>query len=143
MFQSLVGSLLYAALGTRPDINYAVSNVAKYSALPTQAHWNTAKRILRYLKRTKNLVLWYYQTDEQVIGYSGANFARNVDGCHSVSGCAFISGSGAISWYSGKQKCVSTSTTQAEYIALSHATKAWFPYNRLCLKDRLYRLIAA
>ena len=42
---------------------------------------------------------------------------------HSVSGYVFILGNGAISWYSGKQKCVSTSTAQAEYIALSHATK--------------------
>ena len=103
MFQSLVGSLLYAALGTRPDIQCAVSNIAKYSTAPNQAHWNAAKRILRYLKGTKNLALWYYQTDEQVTGYSDANFACNVDGRHSVSGYVFMLGSGAISWYSGSK----------------------------------------
>ena len=108
MFQSLVGSLLYAALATRSDVQYAVSNVAKYSAAPTQAHWNAAKRVLRYLKGTKNFALWYYQNNEQIIGYSDADFARNIDDRHSVSGYVFILGNGAISWYSGKQKCVST-----------------------------------
>ena len=102
---------------------YAVLSVAKYSAASTQSHWNAAKRILRYLKRTKNFVLCYYQTDEQVIGYSAADFAHNVDGRHSVSSYVCLLRSGAISWYSGKQKHVSTSNTQAEYIALSHVTK--------------------
>ena len=102
---------------------YAVSNVAKCSAAPTQGHWNAAKRVLRYLKRTKNFVLLYYQTDEQVIGYSDVDFAHNVDGRHSVSGYVCLLRSGAISWYNGKQKHVSTSDTQAEYIALSHVTK--------------------
>ena len=120
MFQSLVGSLLYAAWGTRPDIQYAVSNVAKYSAAPTQAQWNAAKRVL------------HYQTDEQVIGYSDADFARNVDDRHFVSGYVFMLGNGAISWYSGKQKCVGTSTAQAEYIALRHAIKEAIFLRQLC-----------
>ena len=47
MFQSIIGNLLYAALRTRPDIQFAVSSVAKYSAAPIQAHWDAAKRILR------------------------------------------------------------------------------------------------
>ena len=64
MFQSLVGSLLYAALATRPDVQYAVSNGAKYSAAPTQAHWNAAKRVLRYLKGTKNFALWCEEITE-------------------------------------------------------------------------------
>jgi len=56
-------------------------------------------------------------------GYSDADCARDVDDRHSTSGYVFTLGEGAISWYSGKQKGVSTSTTEAEYIALSYAVK--------------------
>ena len=122
-YQSLVGSLLYVALSTRPDIQYAVSAVAKYNANPDQSHLTAAKRILRYLKQTKHLMLWYGQSDEKLIGYSDSDYARDVDDRHSTSGYVFILGDGAVSWYSGKQKGISTSTAQAEYVALSHATK--------------------
>ena len=51
-YQSVVGSLLYLAMASRPDIAFAVSNVAKFSARPTKQHWIAVKRILRYLKGT-------------------------------------------------------------------------------------------
>ena len=51
-YQSAVGSLLYLAMATRPDITFAVSSVAKFSVQPTKQHWTTVKRILRYLKGT-------------------------------------------------------------------------------------------
>jgi len=123
LYQSLIGSLLYAALGTRPDIQFAVSAVAKYSSKPNQSHLTAALRILRYLKKTKHLILWYEQNDDKVVGFSDADYARDVDDRHSTSGYVFVLGSGAISWYSGKQKGVTTSTAQAEYVALSHTTK--------------------
>jgi len=122
-YQSLVGCLLYVAVATRPDIQYAVSTVAKYNANPDQSHLTAAKRILRYLMNTKSLVLWYNQNDHKLIGYSDADYARDVDDRHSTSGYVFLFGSGAVSWYSGKQKGISTSTSQAEYVALSHAAK--------------------
>ena len=51
-YQSVVGTLLYLAMGTRPDIAFAVSSVARFSAKPTQQHWTGVKRILRYLRGT-------------------------------------------------------------------------------------------
>jgi len=117
-YQSLVGCLLYVAVASRPDIQYAVSTVAKYNANPDQSHLTAAKRILRYLMNTKDCVLWYNQN-----GYLDADYARDVDDRHSTSGCVFLFGSGAVSWYSGKQNRISTSTSQAEYVALSHAAK--------------------
>ena len=51
-YQSAVGSLLYLAMATRPDITFAVSNVAKFSSHPTTQHWTAVKRILRYLRGT-------------------------------------------------------------------------------------------
>ena len=54
-YQSLVGSLLYLSVCTRPDITFAVSTLAKFSAKPAQRHWTAAKRVLRYLRgRKKN-----------------------------------------------------------------------------------------
>jgi len=122
-YQSLVGSSLYAGLGTRPDIHFSVSNVAKFCSDPDQSHLTAAKRILRYLKKTKDFVLWYEHCGDKLIGYFDSDYARDVDDRHSMSGYVFILGNGAVSWYSGKQKGVSTSTTQAEYIAPSHAAK--------------------
>jgi len=123
LYQSLVGSLLYAALATRPDIQHAVSIVAKYNSAPSQAHLTAAKRILRYLNSTKELSLCYEKDAENLTGFCDADYARDLDDRHSTSGYVFLLGKGAISWYSGKQKCVSTSTAQAEYIALNHAIK--------------------
>jgi len=58
-YQSIVGSLLYAAIATRPDITQAVGVVAKFSSKPNEAHLTAAKRILRYLKGTLNLAIKY------------------------------------------------------------------------------------
>ena len=59
LYQSAVGSLLYLSIATRPDITYAVSNVAKFCAKPTKEHWVAVKRIFRYLKGTQQYGLLY------------------------------------------------------------------------------------
>ena len=70
-YQSIVGSLLYAAITTRPDIAQAVGVVSKFCANPTQSHLSAAKRILRYLKGTVYLALSYKKSaDGNLIGYS-------------------------------------------------------------------------
>jgi hypothetical protein len=123
-YQSLVGSLLYASVGTRPDIAQAVGAVCKFNANPSEAHMTAAKRILRYLKGTATLCLKYQHTGEmKVIGYSDSDFAGDMDDRHSTTGNIFICAKGAISWLSKKQPTVSLSTTEAEYVALSCATQ--------------------
>ena len=68
-------------------------------------------------------MLWLGSDNIELLGFSDADYARDVDDRHSTSGYVFMLGDGCISWYSGKQKGVATSTAQAEYIALSQATK--------------------
>ena len=51
-YRSLVGSLLYVATGTRPDIAFAVCQLSRHLEKPSEEHWNTAIRVLRYLKST-------------------------------------------------------------------------------------------
>jgi hypothetical protein len=124
-YQSMVGSLLYCALGTRPDIQYAVSTVAQFNSQPDQSHLTAVKRIFAYLKGTSHLKLTYHRlpTPAPLIGYCDADFARDPTERKSVSGYTFLMSGGAITWYSGKQKCVSVSTSNAEYIALGVAAR--------------------
>ena len=73
-YQSIVGSLFYTAIATRPDISQAVGVVSKYCSCPSEAHL-TAARILQYLKETANLVLKYEKLkDGTLIGYSNADW---------------------------------------------------------------------
>ena len=123
-YQSMVGSLLYAAIATRPDIAQAVGVFSKFCANPTQNHLTAAKRILRYLKATAYLGLSYKKcADGNLIGYSDADWAGDIDDCHSTSGNVFSFACGAVSWLSKKQATVSLSTAEAEYVALSTATQ--------------------
>ena len=124
IYQSAVGSLLYLSTSTRPDIAFAVSNVAKFSANPTTRHWTGVKRILRYLKGTSDLGLHYTSSDvDDLIGYSDSDWAGNLDDRRSVSGYMFMLCGAPISWMSKKQTSVALSTAEAEYIALSTATQ--------------------
>ena len=74
-YQSIVVSLLYASIATRPDIAQAVGAVAKFCSSPTEAHLTAAKRILRYLKGTADLCLKYHKSDGKLTGYSDADWA--------------------------------------------------------------------
>ncbi len=128
-YQSMVGSLLYAAMATRPDIAQAVSVVSKFNANPNAAHLMAVKRILRYLKGTLNLALKYERSDSgTLIGYSDADWAGDQDDRRSTTGNVFLLGGGAVSWLSKKQSTVALSTAEAEYVALSQAAQecVWF-----------------
>ena len=124
IYQSAVGCLLYLSTRTRPDISFAVSNVAKYSSNPTVKHWTAIKRILRYLKATTSFGLLYLASEtEELHGYSDSDWAGDLDDRKSTSGYLFKLSGGPISWRSKKQTSVALSTAEAEYVALSSATQ--------------------
>ena len=124
IYQSIVGSLLYSAVATRPDIAQAVSAVAKFSAKPTEAQLTAANRILHYLKGTMDLCLLYQKTEDDVLrAYSDADWAGDHDDRHSTSGFVCLLSGEAISWLSKKQASVALSTAEAEYIALCATTQ--------------------
>ena len=91
---------LYLSTKTRPDIAYAVGNVARFTAKPMKQHWSAVKRMMRHLNSTTNHGLLY--------GEGSALFT--------MSGAA-------VSWMGEKQNCVTLSTTEAEYMALSMAAQ--------------------
>ena len=124
LYQSTVGSLLYLSIATRPDITYAVSNVAKFCAKPTKQHWVAVKRIIQYLKGTQQYGLLYSKSDSNhCVGFSDADWGGDLDDRKSTSGYLFQVGGTAISWRSKKQTCVALSTAEAEYIALASAAQ--------------------
>jgi hypothetical protein len=130
LYLSMVGSLMYAALGTRPDLAFCVTSLSRHNSRPLAMHLTAAKRALRYLKSTANLKIHYdvaTSNDESstVTGFTDSDWAGNLTTRKSVGGCVFSIGtcSGPIHWHSKSQSVVALSTLEAEYIACSNATR--------------------
>lgn len=118
-----IGSLMYAAVATRPDIAFAVQHLAQFTSRPSQAHWRAVKHVLRYIKGYTRVGIILEGPDLSLIRYSDADWAANLADRRSVSGYLFKLGDGSISWSSKKQATVALSTMEAEYIAIAHAAK--------------------
>ena len=122
-YASVVGSLMYAQVCTRPDIAYIAGMLGRYQSNPGLDHWKAAKKVLRYLQGTKDYKLTYRRTDNlEVVGYSDSDFAKCKDDKKSTSGYIFMLAGGPISWRSHKQQLTTTSTMMAEYVAVYNAT---------------------
>ena len=117
-YRGMIGSLLYLTT-SRPDIMYATCLCARFQADPREPHLIAVKRIFKYLKGTMNLGLWYPRdSDFKLIGFSDADFAGcKIDRKSTSGSCQFLGGR-LVSWFSKKQKSISTSTAEAEYIAV-------------------------
>lgn len=122
-YRQAVGSLMFAATVSRPDIMYAVSVVSRYLSNPKPVHWSAVKRIFRYLRGTTSLGITYGRSNTELVGYTDSDYAGDSDTRRSTSGYVFKIGGGAVTWMSQRQKVVALSTTEAEYIAASEATK--------------------
>jgi hypothetical protein len=123
-YRSLIGSLMYLAIGTRPDIAHAVQQLCRHLDCYGPIHWDAAKRVVRYLKGTRELKLVLGgDHPAQLLGFTDSDFANCPDTRRSVSGYCFTLGSGAITWSARQQKTVSLSTCEAEYVAASDAAK--------------------
>lgn len=122
-YASAVGSLMFAMICTRPDIAQAVGAVSRYMANPGREHWNTVKRILRYIKGTSNVALCYGGSELTVRGYVDSDFAGDLDKSKSTTGYVYTLAGGAVSWMSKLQRVVALSTTEAEYMAATQACK--------------------
>ncbi|CDO74744.1 hypothetical protein BN946_scf184964.g2 [Trametes cinnabarina] len=119
-YQSLISSLLYTALGMRPDIDFAVNKLSKYNSNPSEAHWHYTKYVLRYLQGTKQLRLRYDgASNDGLLSYSDSDWAEDRDDRKSITGFVFLMAGGAISWASRCQQTISLSSTEAEYKAAS------------------------
>jgi hypothetical protein len=122
-YASAVGSLMYAMVCTRADITHAVGVVSRFLANPGKEHWNAVKWILRYLRGTFKMSLCFGSRNPELVGYTDADMAGDIDSRKSTSGFLITFSGGAVSWQSKLQKCVALSTTEAEFIATTEACK--------------------
>ena len=117
-YASAIGSLMYAQVCTRPDIAFIVNVLGRYLSNPGHDHWVAAKKVMRYLQRTKDFMLVYRRVDNlEVVGYSDSDFGGCSDDRKSTSGYIFMLAGGAISWKSVKHSLIASSTMYAEFVA--------------------------
>ena len=124
----MIGKLQYV-VHTSPDITLAVGMVARFSANPKESHMMAIKRIMRYLKGTKDYGLWYKlggNLDLKVL--TNVDWAGNLDDRKITSGGAFFLGKRLVSWTSNKQNCTSQSIAKAEYVVaiINCSNIVWF-----------------
>ena len=122
-YASVVGSLMYVMLCTRPDICYSIGMVSRYQSNPEPKHWQAVKHILKYLWRMRDYMLVYWCEDLIPIGYTDSDFQSDLDFRMSTSRCVFTLGGGAITWRNVKQSCIVDSTMEAEYVAAGETAK--------------------
>ena len=123
-YKSFVGSVNYMAVGTRPDLAYVVGILCRYMDKPTGTHWNIVNKVLRYLKGTPDIGITFNARKElHLIGYSDSDWAGDKFDRKSTTGYCFMLNGSPICWSSKKQLTVALSSTEAEYMALTQATK--------------------
>jgi hypothetical protein len=121
LYRQLIRSLMYL-VNTRPDICFVVNTLSHFQVEPRHDHWTVAKHVLRYICGTLNYGLRYTSSNDiQLHGFTYSDWAGSVEDRKSTSGMCFSLGSAMISWGIRKQKSVSLSTTEAEYITACEA----------------------
>jgi hypothetical protein len=121
-YSQIIGSLMYLASATRPDISYAVSKLSQFVSNPGENHWQALERVLCYLKGTMSYGIHYTGYPRVLEGYCDANWISDADEIYATSGYVFSLGGGAVSWKSCKQTILTRSTMEAELTALDTAT---------------------
>ena len=126
-FRELVGGLMWLAISTRPNISNAVRSVARYCPALKAVHWKSALDIPAYINGTCGFGITYQRGTTvgisfEVFGDADYVSSRATDR-RSVSGGAIMCAGACVCWFSRTQKCVTLSTSEAEYVALGDAVK--------------------
>ena len=133
-YESAIDSLMYLMVCTRPDLAHVVGMVSRYMLNPGRLHWEAVKWILRYLKGTKGVGLLFDAKSHQaqlLKGYVDSDYAQDLDQRRSTTGYVFTLAGGCISWRSTLQKCVTLSSTEAEYVSATDVAKKSIWLSRL------------
>ena len=130
-YQEAVGALNWVAIGTRPNIMFAVSQLVRFMEIPKRVHWEAVKHVLRYLKG-----MWYWK-----LVYGGAE-GHSLEGFMDANGAmqehrqaiyryVILIDGGAVSWCSKKQELITLSTAKAECVTAMHTAKELIWFQRL------------
>jgi hypothetical protein len=134
LYRSMITSLLYLT-ASRPDIILSVCMCTRFQAAPKECHLTAVKRIMRYLKYSPNIGLWYPKGAQfELVGFSDLDYAGcKVDRKSTSGGCQLL-GLCLVSWSSKKPNSVALSTAEAEYISAGSCC-AQFLWMRQTLLD--------
>ena len=122
-YRSLIGSLNYLAVATRPDISFTVGRLASVLDCYRPEHWDAAIRVVCYLKGTRLLTLDLSgENPICALGYSDLDYNNCPDTSRSIGGYCFSLGTGMISWASHKHTHTMDSSCYAEYVSLHEAS---------------------
>ena len=119
LYHKAVGLLIYAVIGTQPDIAYTIVILSRFSDNPSTVHWKAVKHMFCYLKSMNSYWLVYEQNKKGFVGYADADGNSNEDQ-HAISGYAFLIDGEAVSWSFKCQEIVMLSITESEYVAATH-----------------------
>lgn len=136
-FQERVGALQYICLHTRPDMNYAVSTIARSMQQPTTKEFAELNLILQYLKSSSNMAQSLVGSDISTINsYSNSDWAGDISVRKTVSGNVTFLGKSAICYTSKSQKCVTINKTESDLVSLTSSCQ-----DALWLKNLMSELI--
>ena len=128
-YTSLIGSLNYCAIATRPNISYATNKCMQFTLKPTLVHWEAMKHVVRYLLHMKEHGILYRQDINGVKGYAhnlasftDTDFAGDLNDWKSTTGWVFTFNGSPISWASKKQKLVTQPSMESKLVTGSIAS---------------------
>ena len=123
-YQQVIESLMYAVIHTHPDIFFALNWLSQYLNDSAEHHKHALKRLLQYIYSTVNLEIMYRLSESQnLIEYSDSDYTSDKQNWKSVLDHVYMLERESISWTSQKQKSVTTSITETEYMIMFMCTK--------------------
>jgi hypothetical protein len=134
-YKSMIGSLTFLTVIARLDITFAVNKCAKYSENPRKEHFTAVNHIFSYLSKTSDKAILYQgKQPKELIAYSDADWAIDLDDRTSTTGYIMMMCKGAISWATRRQSSVALLSTESEYMAMTETAKQIIWLRKL-LKD--------
>ncbi len=120
LYQPMLGSLMYAAIGTCPDIMYAIHSLSQFSITPGPVHLMALKCVYHYLNGMEDLGITFNGNwlQDGLITYSDSNWAGDPNSRNAMIFCGAV-----IAWLAKKQSTLALSSTKAEYMAMTHVGK--------------------
>ena len=125
VYASIIGSLIYVADCTRPDITLRL--LCRFTSRPNLEHWNVIEQVIRYLKKTQNLGLHYQKFSVVLEGYIDVDWNSLSNDSKATSSYIFNIAGGIVAWKSKKQTILGQSTMESKMIklAISSEVASW------------------
>jgi hypothetical protein len=121
-YSYIIGSLMYMASATWPDISFVVSKLSRFTSNPRDDHWRVLEQVMHYLAGTMDYIIYYSGYQAVLEGYSDAKWISDVDELYVTSRYIFTLGVAVVSWRSCKQTILMRSNMEAELATLDAAT---------------------